>query len=106
MHPLKGINVQIDLVFPGLTKKSLRPSDTKGTLREYGIGTSQTGKPLLFFTLNANSYQTFWTKQSKNFFSLLSLRTLLTTNAFMRYVITYLADLRIHHYLLAHLTKI
>ena len=32
---------------PVLTKKLLRPSDTKGTLREYGIGTSQIGKPLL-----------------------------------------------------------
>ena len=105
MHPLKGIDVPIDLVFPGLTKKLLRPSYTEGTSREYGIGTSQTGKPLLFFTLNANSYQT-WIKQSKNFFSLLSLRTLLTTNAFMRYATTYLADLRIHHYLLAYLTKI
>ena len=28
-----------------------------------------------------------------------------TTNAFMRYVTTYLADLRTHHYLLAYLTK-
>ena len=106
MHPLKGVNVPINVVFPGLTKKLLRPSDTEGTLREYGIGTSQTGKPLLFFTCNADLYQTFWTKQSENFFSLLSLRTLLTTDAFMRYVTTYLADLRIHHYLLEYLTKI
>ena len=90
MLPLKGINVPTDPVFPGLTKKLLRPSDTKGTLREYGIGTSRIGKPLLFFTVNANLYQTFWTKQSENSFSLLSLRTLLTANAFRRYVTTYL----------------
>ena len=45
MHPLKGVNVPIDLVFPGLTKKSLRPLDIEGTSREYGIGTSQTWEP-------------------------------------------------------------
>ena len=106
MLPLKGVNVPTDPVFPGLTKKSLRPSDTRGALIEYGIGTSRIGNPLLFFTVNADSYQTFWTKQSEKFFSLLSLRTLQTTNAFMRYVATYLADLRTHHYLLAYLTKI
>ena len=89
MLPLKGINVPTDPVFPGLTKKLLRPSNTKGTLREYGIGTSQIGKPLLFFTVNADLYQTFWTKQGRNFFSLPSLRTLQTTNTFMKYVTTY-----------------
>ena len=55
MHPLKDVNVPINLAFPGLTKKSLRPLDIKGSLREYGIGTSQTWKPLLSFTLNADS---------------------------------------------------
>ena len=55
MHPLKGVNVPINLAFPGLTKKLLRPLDIEGISREYGIGTVQTWKPLLSFTLNADS---------------------------------------------------
>ena len=106
MLPSKGINVPTTPVFPGSTKKLQRPSDTEGALREYGIGTNGIWKLFLFFTVNANSFQTFWTKQSEIFFSLLSLITPQTTNASMRYVITYLADLRTHHYLLASLTKI
>ena len=61
---------------------------------------------LLFFMVNTNSCPAFWIKLSENSFSLPSLRSPQTTNASMRHVITYLADLKIHHCLLASLTKI
>ena len=54
---------------------------------------------MLSFTLNANLWQTFLTKLSRNSFLLQLLRTLPTINAFMRFVTIYLADPRTHLYL-------
>ena len=55
MLPLKVRNVLTAPGFPGSTKKLLKPSDSPGTLRGFGIGTNLIWRLLLFFFVNANS---------------------------------------------------
>ena len=83
--------------FPGSTMKLPKPSDSAGTLRGSGKGTNLIGGLLLSSKVNANSYQTSWTKPSKNSFLPLSQGIPLTTNASTRSVIICLAGLKIHH---------
>ena len=97
MFQSKVRNVLTAPGFPGSTMKLPKPSDSAGTLRGSGIGTNLIGGLLLSSKVNANLYQTSWTKPSENSFLPLSQRIPLTINASTRSVIICLAGPKIHH---------